>query len=76
MIYIGEKRKRIEGFFLGVEHTEFWKKKARDFERRSGCHLIIKREFSLSLQRPLENHEDWPLPSPLSFLLITKKILL
>ena len=23
--------------------------------------------------RPLENHEDWPLPSPLSFLLITKK---
>ena len=26
--------------------------------------------------RPLENHEDWPLPSPLSFLLVTKKILL
>ena len=24
--------------------------------------------------RPLENHEDWPLPSPLSFLLITKKV--
>ena len=50
VIYIGEKRKRIGRFFLGAEHTEFWKK-ARDFEWRSGCHLIIKRGFSLSLQR-------------------------
>ena len=40
------------------------------------CLLVILHLIWFFFLRPLENHEDWPLPSPLSFLLLTKKILL
>ena len=40
------------------------------------CLLVILHLIWFFFLRPLENHEDWPLPSPLSFWLITKKILL
>ena len=35
---------------------------------------LVKPLHKKIFQRPLENHKDWSLPSPLSFLLITKKI--
>ena len=34
--------------------------------------LVLDR-YLVILLKAMENHEDWPLPSPLSFLLIIKK---
>ena len=50
VIYIGEKRKR-RGDFLGGQSTRNFGKKQGTSNGDRGCHLIIKRGFSLSLQR-------------------------